>query len=238
VTTSKIANGAINSSKLGVDAVSGGSILDLSIQSNDLAANSVTGGKIANGAVDTAQLALGAVDSGRLAPGSVTNSKIAALAVDTAQIANGAVGTTQLAAGAVTGSKIAGNSIDGAQIIDNSIGMLDLKLDSVDGARIKDGTLTAQDVAAQGITGPLVGTFSYDPPSLAANTCQDETQTLSGVVGGDHVLLNLASEGITDPVTIEPMLSLHANFIEFRVCNPTEATLDGAPRLYAYLVIR
>jgi hypothetical protein len=230
----------VTAGKLGIDSVTSAAILDGTILSGDIAAKAVTTGKINDGAVDTAQLAPGAVDSGRIAPGAVTNSKIGLLAVDTAQLAVGAVGTTQIAPGAITSSRIAANSVDGSQIINASVAAADLAPNSVDGTKVQDGSLSAADIAASGTNGPLIGAFNYDPPPMPGNTCtivENSTSAVLGVRPGDHVILNL-DEGLEPELDASPLLAINPNLLRFRLCNRSDGVVDGASRLYAYVVIR
>jgi hypothetical protein len=121
--------------------------------------------------------------------------------------------------------------------------LADLALDSVDGSRIKDGSLTAPDIAASGVNGPLIGAFQYDPPAMAAGSCRIEGQAGAAVLGmkpGDHVILNLDSS-MEDQLQVSPVLTLNPNELRFRVCNTSPNPLldsDTALRTYAYVVIR
>jgi hypothetical protein len=112
---------AIHAQFVGANAVTSNEILDLTIQSQDLATgsitstklanNSVTNSKLFNNSVTTSKLDFNTVTSSRLANNSVTNSKIAANAVTNSKIENNAVDANKLAAFSVNRSEISGTEI-------------------------------------------------------------------------------------------------------------------------------
>jgi hypothetical protein len=66
------------------------------------------------------------------------------------------------------------------------------------------------------------------------------TEASSAVLGikpGDHVILNL-DRSLEDGLDASPLLTLNPNNLDIRVCNRTDAAIDGALRTYAYVVIR
>ena len=90
VTTDKIAENAVNTSKIDAAGLATGAFADLAVTGAKIANSTITAGKFATGAVDTAS--------------------IADLNVTTGKIANSGVTTEKLNAGAVTGTKLAANS--------------------------------------------------------------------------------------------------------------------------------
>ena len=105
---------------------------------------------------------------------------------------------------------------------------------------VRDGSLTSADIAASGTNGLLIGAFSYNPPSLAANSCMIAESSAAAVLGvqpGDHVILNL-DESMEDGLQASPLLAINPNVLRFRLCNTTESAIDGLSRTYSYIVVR
>jgi hypothetical protein len=85
---------------------------DGSVTSAKLANSAVTTSKISDGAVTTAKLADGSVTAAKIADGAVGTAELADGAVTTPKIANNAVTTTKIADGAITIPKLATVSVD------------------------------------------------------------------------------------------------------------------------------
>jgi len=117
VSTEKIANQAITAYKIGEQQVTTSRLKDAAVTTPKIADGAVTSAKITNGAVVSdkildasvinTKIADRAVRSEKLEVGAVTAEKIGAGAVITAKIAANAVGASQLAVGSVIAEKIA-----------------------------------------------------------------------------------------------------------------------------------
>ncbi|MFH0880841.1 MAG: hypothetical protein V2A34_14090, partial [Lentisphaerota bacterium] len=91
----------------GITNLTGTNILDGTITSLDLAADSVTHEKILNGSVGTEKLADHAVNSNKLAASAVTLEHLADRSVSSSKLLDGAVTSNKLAVDSVTAEKIA-----------------------------------------------------------------------------------------------------------------------------------
>src|SRR5207245_651095 len=109
-----------------------------------------------------------------------------------------------------------------------SIANVDLGTGSVTGAKVQDGSLTSADIAASdGSGGTLAGNASFDPPSIAPNTCALVSAAVGGVQSNDHVIVNVPP-ALEDGLTAEAATPAAGN-LRIRVCNTTESsTIDGA----------
>lgn len=103
---------AIHAQFVGTNAVTSNEILDLTIQSQDLATGSVANSKLANNSVTNFKLANGSVSTTKLGFNSVTESKLATNSVTNFKISANAVTSTKISPNAVTNSKIANNAVD------------------------------------------------------------------------------------------------------------------------------
>ncbi|MGD8545516.1 MAG: hypothetical protein PVH12_05010 [Candidatus Bathyarchaeota archaeon] len=131
VTTDRIADEAVITTKLADGNVSSAKILDGTITAVDLADGSVITAKIVNGAVTTTKIADEAVTTAKLADGAVVAIKLADGAVTSAKILNGAVTTVDLADGAVNEIKIANGAVTTEKIADGAVTFLKLAADAI-----------------------------------------------------------------------------------------------------------
>lgn len=189
ISTSYLANLAVDNSKLGA----------LSVDAAKLATGSVTTVKIASGAVDTAALAALAVDATRLATGAVTSTKIASAAVGTAAIANLAVGTAQIANAAIDSSKIANLAVGTAAIANLAVGTAQIADLAVTNAKINDlaaNKITAGTISASvSMTSPNITSTSG---SLSVNMnsgriLAQATNVFAQMQGGEFIVYNIAN---------------------------------------------
>lgn len=97
VTSSMLAENAVQSPNLAYGAVTGDKLANGSVTQDKLAAEAVGGAQLAPDAVNTVHILNGTIQSHDLADGAVTSLKLAAGAVSSNTIANNAVGSDQLA---------------------------------------------------------------------------------------------------------------------------------------------
>lgn len=141
VTTPKIANAAINNSKLAILSVDAANLIDGSVTNPKIGAAAVATSNLANLAVDNSKLAALSVDAAKLATGAVTSTKIANLAVGTAAIAALAVGSAQIADAAIVTAKIGDAQISTAKIQDLAVGSAAIAALAVGSAKIADAAI-------------------------------------------------------------------------------------------------
>lgn len=122
--------------------VEGSIVVDGTITTGHLAANSITAGKIAAGEIKTTHLAAGAV----------TTAKLDALAVTAEKIDAGAITSAKIAAGEVTATHIATDAIQAEHIAAGEIETIHLAAGAVTTAKIDALAVTSQKIAAGAIT--------------------------------------------------------------------------------------
>ena len=105
-TLGEIADGSINSAKLGTGAVTDVKLASGAVTEAKIGTGAVTEAKLGSAAVTSPKIAASAVGTTQLADDAVTNAKIAADAVNTTEIASSAVTADKLASNAVTTAKI------------------------------------------------------------------------------------------------------------------------------------
>ena len=127
VTTPKLADFAVNLSKLGV--------------------NSVNSLRIIDGAIATADLAAGAVTTTQLGVNSVNSLKIIDGAIAAADLGAGAVTTPKLVDFAVTLSKVGINSVNSLRIVDGGVASVDILDGAVANADLADGAVRYKQAA-------------------------------------------------------------------------------------------
>lgn len=116
VTSTKIASGAVSTIKLEDSAVTTAKIGNLAVTEAKLAANAVATGKIAYSAVTEAKLADNAVSTAKIQDLAITSAKLNNNAVTTAKLADGSVTADKLDSSAVTTDKIDANAVTYAKL--------------------------------------------------------------------------------------------------------------------------
>ena len=160
--------------------IRGAQILDLTVTSADLAADSVITSKILDANVTLAKLAANSVDSSKivdlsivaadLAADSVITSKILDANVTAAKLASDSVTTVKILDANVTLAKLAADSVDSSKIVDLSIVAADLAADSVITSKILDANVTAAKLASDSVTTVKILDANVTLAKLAADS--------------------------------------------------------------------
>ena len=169
ITSNKLANEAIITTKLASGAVSSAQILDGSIIAEDLRDGSITSIKIASGAVQTSKIADGAVTSAKMADGSIAASKLANGSITSGKIQDGSVEGIDIADGAIVTVKLADGSVTSAKILDGSVAAADLANGSIISVKIADGAVTSSKLADGAVTTAKIADGSVTGPKLGSN---------------------------------------------------------------------
>ncbi len=221
ITTAKLANDAVDGTKIADDAINSEHYVDASIDTAHIADDQVTQAKIAAGAVGTTELADNGVTGTKIALGSDAQGDIiyydgtnyVRLAKGSAnqvlqmggsnipewgevaatEIAAGAVGTSELAADAVTNAKIADDQIDSEHYVDGSI----------DTAHIADDQVTLAKMAGLARGKIIYGDASGNPAALTIGTNgqalkSDGTDLVWGTAGGGNPTSDVNYSGVYD----------------------------------------
>ena len=221
ITTAKLANDAVDGTKIADDAINSEHYVDASIDTAHIADDQVTQAKIAAGAVGTTELADNGVTGAKIALGSDAVGDImyhngtdyVRLAKGSAnqvlqmggsnipewgevaatEIAAGAVGTSELAADAVTNAKIADDQIDSEHYVDGSI----------DTAHIADDQVTLAKMAGLARGKIIYGDASGNPAALTVGSNgqvlkSDGTDISWGASGGGNPTADVNYSGVYD----------------------------------------
>lgn len=178
--------------------IRGAQILDLTITSADLAADSVITSKILDANVTLAKLAANSVDSSKIVDGSIV----------AADLASDSVTTVKILDANVTLAKLASNSVDSSKIVDGSIVAADLASDSVTTAKIVDGAVTVAKFSDFRVTDNNVVAGTTQTVAVTAGTIRDNvtvtpvgaTAALS-LTNGVTNFVEVTSGGVVQAVT-------------------------------------
>lgn len=170
IETNQLPANVITEDKIAPGAVTGQTILDGSVGSDDISANAITSIKIASGAVTADKIADGVVGltklsftpvsrplsppitTAEIADGAVTSDKMAAAIIDTAQLVDSSVTTVKIAPDSIDATKLKTNSITSGAILAGAVGESELGTDSVITVKIKDANVTTPKIADGAIT--------------------------------------------------------------------------------------
>ncbi|MFH0887676.1 MAG: hypothetical protein V1871_00510 [Planctomycetota bacterium] len=186
VTTEKIANGAVTKDKIGEKQVSNSRLKDAC----------VTTPKIASSAVGSSQLAVNSVITEKIANASVTTEKIADNAVTTKKLQDGAVTTDKIAFGAVTTPKIAAQAVSSEKLATNSVitekiangAVTPAKLSFVPPSIVRPITppVTTDEIADASIIAQKIATSAITKAKMASNSV-GYSEIINGSVEPRHI---------------------------------------------------
>lgn len=200
-----ILNGSIDSQNIAANAVGSAELQDGAVTSAKLGTDSVTAAKIATDAVGADEIASGAVGTGEIANLAVTEGKLANDAVTAAKIAVDAVGASEIAAGAVGTGELAGSipltklaSGAAAQlIVGNASGVPTYRTLSGDATIDANGV-----IAVNSVTGGSLGDNSITQAHLQDSVVgtaelQDNAVTTAKIAAGAVGTTDIADDAVT-----------------------------------------
>jgi hypothetical protein len=195
----------------------------------------------------TAFAAIKKVGANEIKANSIKTGKIVKEAVTEGKIKTGAVTETKIADGAVTTNKIANDAVTGDKVKESTLAEVPLaasakKVTGGTAGGALAGTYPNPTIAAKAVKGSNLagsGTFTLDPGSIPANSCQYELPSVPG-----------ASNAPTQTTIVEPpeqvagagvsataMRSNSNNLIRLLFCNPTAAPINPPSGVYTYILI-
>lgn len=194
VSTTALANGAVNAAKLTDGAVTASKILDGAVSALKIADGAVSAAKIATGAVGSTQLVDGAVSALKIADGAVASAKIATGAVGSNQISAGAIIAGKISANAVTAAEIAAGSITSAKIVAGAITAVEIASGAITTNKIAAGAITAQEIATGAITSAKITAGAIGATEIAAGAIT-AAKISAGAIGATEIAANAIVAG-------------------------------------------
>jgi len=205
------------------DSVKSKTIVNGQVKSADLQDNAIKTEDLKNDNIGLVDLSA-ATKSALLAilDGSVTTPKLADGAVTTPKLADNAVNSVKIADNTVTGADVLTNSLSGSDLAPNSVGASELAANTVQGDEVENFSLAGVDI------GKASGTWTYDPPSIAAGDCDLEFADAPGATTSDQVTVSPRADfnPETSPAVFYGQASAADNVIRIVVCNPSNAAVD------------
>lgn len=124
-----------------------GSVTSLAIAANtitatNMATDAITANSIVAGAISTSKIAANAVTAAQIAANTITASNIATATITAVQIAAGTITASNIAAGTITASNIATDTITAAQIAAGAIGASEIAAGSITADKLAIGDLS------------------------------------------------------------------------------------------------
>ena len=179
-----IANLAVTSNKIANDAVTTSKIPLLAITNNRLANDAITSSKFQNGSVTNAKLALNAVTSDRIADGAVTSADVLNNTLTEADLATNSVGQAEIQTDGVAATEVANNFIDSGEIVDFGLTNQDVVVLFAEVSA--DGTLANS--SGGGVTSSRVGATGSYEVDFARNVTFCTAVATVGPVGAGSAL--------------------------------------------------
>jgi hypothetical protein len=142
-------------------------------------------------------------------------------------------GGTAYAANTIGSSDVIDESLQSVDVKNGEIGSQDLKNNATQGVDVRDGSLTGKDVGqAQFVN------FTGSIGIINANSCSHKKVTGLPVDNKDHLVLTPSVTTAERDLIYTPVFDVSETRDMFiKVCNPTEAPIDGATTNFNLLVI-
>jgi len=176
-------------------------------------ANSVNSAAIIDRTIGTPDVKVGAFAGQTILDNSMTNL----------DIKDGTIRAEELAANAVTSAKVLLDTLTSADLANNSVGSAEIATGSVQDDEVSAGTLNADDVSSN------TGSFTYDPPALAAGECDTHLVAVDADTSDDITLATpdstinpLAASG---RVTFWTQQSSDNDKFRYNFCNISNAAI-------------
>lgn len=141
VTWEQIANLAVTAEKLADAAVTAEKIKDEVIAAEKLVDGCITAEKIKDKVIASSKLVDGCVTAEKIKDAAINGTKIEAAAIGTAHIQNGAIDNAKIANGAIDNAKIGTAAIDTVNIKDGAIDNAKIANGEITNAKIKNGAI-------------------------------------------------------------------------------------------------
>ncbi len=196
IDTSRLAPGAVNTTKILNGAVTTNQLGTASVDTTKLSPGSVDTTKLVNGSVGTNQLASSSVDTTKLQPGSVDTGKLLNGSVDTTKVSNWAIDTGKLQTDSVVTRVISNLSVTTAKIADSSVDTGKLATDSVTAIKISAGAVDTNKVGMWAIDTTKIQTDAVVTRSIISGAV-DTGKIANGSINTSKVITWLALDGLS-----------------------------------------
>ena len=173
VTTAKINDGAVTSSKLSADAVQTNNVGNAQITQSKLANDSVGADQVIDGSIGTVALASASVTEAKVGDAQISTSKLQDACITSAKLGSAVVQTSNVGDAQITQSKLASDSVGAAQIANAAINDAAMFSAGV----IDSDALGSASVTSAKISAGAVGTSALASTSVSTAKLQDSSVT-------------------------------------------------------------
>lgn len=157
----------------------GGSIIDGTVDSDEIAKGAVLTDKIASLAITEGLLASGAVTVNKIGSGAVTEIKIGSNAVTDAKIKDGAVVADKIGANAVTEGKIGSNAVTEGKIKSGAVSEVKLADSAVTSGKIAQNAIIADKINSGAITEAKIANNAVTSGKIASGSVAENKLSIA-----------------------------------------------------------
>ena len=198
VTTIKLRNLNVTTAKLADNSVTISKILDASITTDKLADSSVTNAKFKDNSINTIKIADSAITTNKIKNLNVTTTKLADSTVTTTKLRNLNVTTEKLADNAVTTAKILDANITTEKLADSSVTNAKFKDNSINTIKIADSAITTNKIRNINVTNAKLADSAVTSNKLRNLNVTTEKIAENAVTTSKILDANITTEKLAD----------------------------------------
>ena len=173
VTTAKLNDGAVTSSKLSASAVQTSNVGDAQITQAKLANDSVGADQVIDGSIGTVALASASVTEAKIGDAQISTAKLQDASITNAKLGSAVVQTSNVGDAQITQAKLANDSVGANQIADAAINDSAMFSAGV----VDSAALASASVSSAKISAGAVGTSALASTSVSTAKLQDSSVT-------------------------------------------------------------
>jgi hypothetical protein len=166
-------------------------IVDGSIVTNHLTANTINGDRITANTLNASKIVAGSIATDRMTANTISGTVITATTLNADKIVAGSITTTQMTANTISGDRITAGTLNADKIVAGTITTTQMTANTINGDRITAGTLHADKITAGTIVADKINGTTFTGKVLQGAVIEGGRLTV-GSAGGPQLDMTTA----------------------------------------------